>query len=334
MRFEIMASRGYTMPSSLFFVRNHLASPMIDSSTWQLSIEGPGVERPFTLGYDELLKLPSRTITRYVECTGNGRSFFQTFLNRPGQGTQWLLGAYGVAEWTGVPMAELLSRASIKRSATEVMPTGLDQLRVRRPISVAKAMEEDTMVAYAMNGEVLPIDHGFPARALVPGWGGINSIKWLGALTVTETPNFVDWNTTAYVLIGPDYPPNPPARGPAVNEQVMKSAIAAPWPATLKEGSQQVSGYAWSPSGKIARVEVSTDGGNTFAPARLIEPNIERAGVRWQFSFDARPGDMTIMPRAIDERGNSQPTDMSQQKWNELGYNFAPAVPHPVRVTA
>jgi DMSO/TMAO reductase YedYZ molybdopterin-dependent catalytic subunit len=329
-RFEHMGRNGYLTPSGLFFVRNHAASPRIDPKTWELRIEGSGVARPLTLSYDDLLKLPSKTVIRFLECTGNGRSFFQTFLQRPAQGTQWLLGAYGVASWTGVPLSELLERAGLKPTAVDVMPIGLDQPRVRRPMPVAKALEEDTLLVYAMNGEPLPIDHGFPARVLVAGWGGINSIKWVGAIEVSEEPLWVDWNTASYVLIGPDYQPEPPAKGPRTGPQVMKSAVALPWPATLPAGPQTVSGYAWSPHGRIAAVEVSVDGGRTFQAARLIEPNVERAGVRWEFSFELPPGQTTITPRARDEAGNVQPIDFAEQKWNELGYNFAVAVPHPV----
>ena len=331
MRFENMADRGYTVPNSLFFVRDHEASVAVNPKLWKLSIEGDGVEKPLTLTYDDLLKLPSKTITRYVECAGNGRSFFQTFLKKPAEGGQWHLGAWGVAEWTGVPLSELLNRAGIKKTATEVMPIGLDKPHVRRPMPVSKAMEEDTMLVYMMNGDILPIDHGFPARVLVPGWVGVANIKWVGSIQVTEKHNAVDWNTNLYIMIGPDYKPEPPAKGPPVNEQVLKSALALPWPATLKAGSQTVKGYAWSPQGKIAKVEVSVDEGKTFAPAKLIDPNIERAGVRWEFTFDAKPGMTSITPRATDEKGNTQ-ADISQQKWNQQGYLFGAMVPHPVTV--
>lgn len=331
MRFEVMANRGATMPNSFFFVRTHKASVIVDAKTWQLSVEGDGVESPYKLTYDELLQLPAKTVTRYVECAGNGRSFYQSLLNKPAQGGQWHLGAYGIAEWTGVPLSDLLQRAKIKSSAVHVMPIGLDKPQVRRPMPVAKAMEADTMLVYAMNGEILPIDHGFPARMLVPGWVGVSNIKWVRAITVSEKPLQVEWNTASYVMIGPDYTPAPPAKGPAVNDQVMKSALTLPWPATLKAGSQTVTGFAWTPNGKIAKVDVSTDGGKTWNPAKLIEPNIERAGVRWEFTFDAKPGDMTITPRATDEKGNTQP-EVSQQKWNEQGYVFGAIVPHPVKV--
>lgn len=333
MRFEVMANRAYAMPNSLFFVRSHspTSSPPIDIRTWKLSIEGEGVARPLGLTYNELLAMPARTVTRYVECAGNGRSFFASLLKRSAEGGQWHLGAYGIAEWTGVPLAALLERAGIKNTAVDVMPTGADATRVERPMPVAKAMEEDTILAYLMNGDLLPVDHGFPARAIVAGWVGINSIKWVDKITVSEKPIFVEKNTTSYVLIGPDYQPQPPAKGPVLTSQVMKSACCLPWPATLKSGAQKITGYAWSPAGQIAAVEVSIDGGQTFQPASLTGPNIERAGSRWEFSFNARPGDMTITPRAADEKGGRQ-YDSSAQKWNQLGYAFGAMAPHPVRV--
>ncbi len=196
---------------------------------------------------------------------------------------------------------------------------------------VAKAMADDTILAYMMNGDILPIDHGFPARVVAPGWVGVASIKWVGKITVSEKPLFVDKNTNSYVLIGPDYTPQAPAKGQPLNENIMKSAIALPWPATLKAGQQKIVGYAWSPKGKISKVDVSLDGGKTFQPATLTGQNIERAGTRWEFTFDAKPDLTTITPRATDDQGNVQ-YDISQQKWNEQGYVFGAMVPHPVKV--
>jgi sulfane dehydrogenase subunit SoxC len=334
MRFEALSRDQYLIPAANFFVRDHDATPTIDAATWRLSVEGSGVEQPFTLRYDELTRLPSRTVTRYVECAGNGRSQYNEVLKRPAMGTQWHFGGYGVAEWTGVAVADLLDRARVKPSAVDVLGVGLDRPAVRRPMPIDKARQDDTLVAYLLNGQPLPPDSGYPARLLVPGWVGVASIKWLGSLQVTEDKAYTDWNTQLYVLIGPDYAPEPPARGPIINEQVMKSAVALPWPGTLRAGQQTIWGYAWSPSGKIGKVDVSLDGGTSFQPARLIEPNIEKAGVRWEFTFQASPGPMTIMPRATDEQGNAQPTDPTAQKWNEQGYLFALAAPHPVNVAA
>ena len=332
MRFEVMANRAYAMPNSFFFVRNHTSTPIVDIKTWTLSIEGDGVATPLTLTYDDLLKLPTKTVTRYVECAGNGRGFYASMMNNPAQGSQWHLGGYGIAEWVGVPLGELLTRAGIKSSAVDVMPAGLDSTQVRRPMPVAKAMADDTIVAYMMNGDILPLDHGFPARILTPGWVGVANIKWVNKITVSTTPQYSDWNTKLYVLVGPDYQPQPPSDGPILDNQTMKSALCLPFPAALKAGSQKVVGYAWSPFGKIARVDVSLDGGGTYQPTVLTGPNIERAGSRWEFSFNAQPGEMTITPRATDDQGNVQ-YPVSQQKWNQQGYIFGAMVPHPVTVT-
>jgi DMSO/TMAO reductase YedYZ molybdopterin-dependent catalytic subunit len=330
MRWETMYSRGYVMPNSLFFIRNHDPSPAIDVKTWRLKVEGSGVTRPLELTYDEILRLPSTSVVRYVECAGNGRGFFKEVLGKPAKGTQWRLGAYGVAEWTGVRLGEILNRAGLKRTAVDVMPTGLDARKIERPMPVAKALEDDTLLAYAMNGDVLPADHGFPVRVLVPGWVGIANIKWVGRLLVSEEPIFVEKNTKDYVLIGPDFPEKPPAKGPILTLQTLKSAVALPWPATLSAGQNLIRGYAWSPHGKIAKVQYSVDGGKTWATAQLREPNLSRAGARWEFTWDAKPGDYTLMTRATDERGNTQPDTV---RWNELGYEYSAVVRHPIKVT-
>ncbi len=329
MRWEQMHGRGYLTPTPLFFIRNHDPTPSIDVKTWRLQVEGPGVERPLDLTYDDLLRLPSRSVTCYIECAGNGRGFFKDVNNQPAKGTQWRLGAYGVAEWTGVPLAEILNRAGLKRSAVDVMPTGLDTRKIERPMPVAKALEEDTLLAYAMNGDILPPDHGFPVRTVVPGWIGIANIKWVGRVVVSEEPLFVEKNTTDYVLIGPDFPARPPAKGPILSLQTMKSAVALPWPATVSSGPNLIRGYAWSPHGKIVQVEYSLDGGAKWAKAALREPNIPRAGVKWDFAWEARPGAYTIMTRASDDKGNTQPLMVP---WNELGYEFWAVVRHPVTV--
>jgi sulfane dehydrogenase subunit SoxC len=332
MNFADMANQVYVTPNSMFYIRNHTSTAVVDVANWSLSIEGDGITNPMTLNYDDLFNLPATTVTRYVECAGNGRSFFDTLLNNKAQGGQWHLGAYGIAEWVGIRLSEILSRAGIKSSAVDVMPVGLDSTQVARPMPVAKAMEDDTILTYMMNGDILPIDHGFPARVLVPGWVGVSSIKWVGKIVVSTTPLFTDKNTTSYVLIGPNYQPQGQALGPAVTTQVMKSALCLPWPATLKAGPQTIVGYAWSPAGKITNVDVSLDGGSTFQPATLVGPNIERAGTRWQFNFTATSGLTSITPRATDDQGNVQ-YPVSQQIWNQMGYLFGAMVPHPLTVT-
>jgi len=329
MRWEAMYGRGYIVPNELFFVRNHTRTPTIDANNWRLKIEGSGVNRSLELTYDDLLAMPAGSFIRYVECAGNGRSFFETAHGKKAQGTQWKLGAIGVAEWTGVPLRELLERAGVKKTARDVMPEGLDDLKVRRPMSLDKAMEEDTLVVYAMNGQPLLADHGFPARLLTPGWIGVANIKWVGRVQVSEEPLFSQWNTETYVLIGPDYKPSGQSKGPILSLQSVKSALELPWNGEINVGRRLLRGRAWSPQGKIERVEYSLDQGKSWQRAMLREPNIAKAWVRWDADWDARPGKQLIRVRATDERGNTQPEKVA---FNEQGYLYNALIDHPTTV--
>lgn len=329
MRWDQMVSQGYAVGNDLFFVRDHTSTPRIDPATWKLVVSGSGVARALELTYDELLALPAVTsVTRFVECAGNGRTFFEA-QGQEAKGTQWRLGAIGVAEWTGVPLGEVLERAGLGPTARDVMPTGLDELKVRRPIPVAKALQDDTLLAFAMNGEPLPADHGFPVRLLVPGWIGIASIKWVGHVEVSQEPLFSDWNTGSYVLVGPTYQPEGGRQGPLLTTQVVKSALELAWPANLAAGRHTVRGRSWSGQGRIAKVEYRLDDDPAWRPAQLHEPNIPLAWARWSFAWDARPGDHTIRIRATDDRGNTQPDTVP---FNEMGYLYDAVVAHPVNV--
>ncbi len=329
MRWELMYSRGYVVPNELFFVRNHSRSIRLDAAPWRLRVEGSGVSSPREFTYDDILALPSVTVTRFVECAGNGRSFFEGSYGKKAQGGQWKFGAIGVAEWTGAPLREVLDRAGLKRTAQDVMPEGLDELKVRRPMPIAKALADDTLLVYAMNGQTLPPDHGFPVRVLVPGWIGVANIKWVGRIEVSEQPLSSAWNTESYILIGPSYKPNPPAKGPALTLQSVKSAFELPWDAGLLAGRRLLRGRSWSSHGKIAKVEVSLDREITWQQARLREPNITQAWVRWDLDWDARPGVYSLRARATDEQGNKQPVIVP---WNDQGYLYGAVVGHPVTV--
>ncbi|MGH8896848.1 MAG: sulfite oxidase [Egibacteraceae bacterium] len=332
MRWEQMARRGYVVGNDLFFVRDHTSTPRIDPAAWRLTVSGSGVAHPLALTYDELLALPAVTsVTRFVECAGNGRTFFKEAQGLQAKGSQWRLGAIGVAEWTGVPLGAVLERAGLKSTARDVMPAGLDELKVRRPIPVAKALQDDTLLVFAMNGEPLPPDHGFPVRALVPGWIGIASVKWVGHIEVSEEPLFSDWNTGSYVLVGPTYQPEGSHKGPVLTAQVVKSALELPWPASLAAGQHTVRGRSWSGQGRIAKVEYRLDDGPVWQPAQLHEPNFLTAWARWSFTWDAPPpGEHTIRVRATDDRGNTQPDHVP---FNEMGYLYGAVVAHPVNVT-
>lgn len=319
---------GYLTSAHQFFVRNHSATSVIDVARWRLRIEGRAVARPLELSFDELLRLPSRSVTCFVECAGNARRFFGEVMGRRAEGTQWRFGAIGVAEWTGVPLGAVLDlgrvKAGLPRDILNVLVEGLDQTKVSRPVTLDKALDEDTLLAYSMNGAPLPPDHGYPLRAIVPGWTGINCIKWVGRIQVDEHPIAVLTTTRSYVLDGPQYPERPPLR-----LQTMKSALALPWPARLAAGRQRLRGFAWSPVERIVRVEVSADRGTTWRPAVLGEPNLPRAWVRWELDWDAPPGEHTVTVRATDAAGHSQPATIP---WNRLGYGYNVPVPHPVTV--
>jgi sulfane dehydrogenase subunit SoxC len=329
MRWQNLAQRGYVVPNELFFVRNHTRTPRIDVSTWRLKVEGSGVRRPLDVSYDALQSMPSVSVIRTIECAGNGRSFFEVAYGKKAQGTQWRLGAVGVAEWTGVRLRDILDRAGLKRTAKDVMPEGLDDLKVRRPMSIAKAMAADTILAYAMNGVPLPPDHGSPVRVLVPGWIGVANIKWVGRIEVSEETLFSHWNTDTYVLLGSDYQPSPPAKGPILSLQNLKSALELEMGAQIRAGRHRVTGRSWSPVGTITRVEYSLDHGLTWQLARLQEPRIPQAWTQWDFDWDAKPGQYTIRIRASDDHGHGQP---DRVPWNDQGYLYNAVVDHPVVV--
>ena len=188
-------------------------------------------------------------------------------------------------------LADVLERAGVLPAAVDVMPAGLDSTvlvngvdagHVRRPIPVAKALD-DALLAYAMNGKPLPLDHGYPLRLVVPGWIGVANIKWVGQIEVSATPLFSVWNTTQYVLTGPTYS-GLAAADDAGREERVRAAGGAVFPA----GRLQIlTGRSWSGNGAIRRVDVSTDGGSTWKPAQLHGANVPKAWARWRFELDA-----------------------------------------------
>ncbi len=163
---------GFVTPTDRFYVRQHSPTPRIDPGSWRLLVDGSGVHRQLEVGYAELRDMPQVTYPRTLECAGNGRRFFKETYGIEAEGGQWGTGALGTAEWTGVRLRDLLDRAGLADDARDVMPEGLDDHRVRRPLPLAKALADDTLVALEMNGEPLWPDHGFPARLVVSGWVG------------------------------------------------------------------------------------------------------------------------------------------------------------------
>jgi DMSO/TMAO reductase YedYZ molybdopterin-dependent catalytic subunit len=316
-----------------FFVRNHTTAPALDARTWRLAVTGDGVRRETAYSLGDLQAFPAVTVTRALECTGNGRRLFATQQGAPRPGTPWGLGAIGVARWTGVPLRALLRDAGLCDDAVQVMAVGLDDAyvedgvdhgRVRRPLPMAKALD-DTLVAWAMNGEPLPLDHGFPARLVVPGWVGIASIKWLGELRVTTTVVDSPWSTTWYRMHGPGWS----GRNAVLERLPPKSVVDAT--GDLEPGRLALlRGRAWSGEASIRMVEVSTDGGTTWDEASLTGPNEPSSWVAWEHPWTpVRPGPHVLLTRATDSLGRTQPEIAPD---NDDGYLFSAVVRRPVTV--
>jgi DMSO/TMAO reductase YedYZ molybdopterin-dependent catalytic subunit len=339
MRWEVMQGQGYLVPNANFFVRDHTSTPLINADTYTLSVFGTGLNgsptmtNPVQFSYQDLLDLPARTVISFIECAGNGRSFFTTQQNEPVPGTPWLLGAIGVAAWRGVPLSVILDIAGITRQAVDVMPYGLDPDYVtggvdygpvRRPIPVSKALD-DVILAYEMNGVPLVPDSGYPIRAIVPSWAGISNIKWVGQIEVSDTPLLSYWNTQAYRLFGPSYP----TAGTLITSQVVKSAFELEWDAQLPANRDYLlTGRSWSGNGPIAYTDVSTDGGQSWHRAIPRDFGFPAAWQRWEHPWQTPgPGSYTLQARATDVTGFTQPVAAT---FNTLGYLFDGIVQHPI----
>ncbi len=316
-----------------FYVRSHMPIPMaLDVNSWSLQIEGD-INTPTTLTLDELRKMPSTSITAILECAGNGRAFFDP----PVAGIQWTKGAIGNARWTGVRMADVLKRAGLKTTGKFVIMNAADRPVGTMPdfirqLPIEKAMHPDTLLAYEMNGQPLAPVHGFPLRAIVPGWEGAYAVKWLSNLRVSDRESDSFWVTTGY-----RYPTKRVAPGAAVDPKDMapltglavKSLITRPTDgASLNAGKIEVAGFAWAGEPDIARVEVSTDHGATWQSARLVGEQAKYSWRRFEFTFDAnRAESYLILSRATDSSGRTQPTS---PPWNPSGYLWN--APDSVRV--
>lgn len=326
---------GVITPTRLFFVRNNSFSSVgVDAGAWRLRVGGDAVGRPLELTYDEVRALPGRTLVAYLECAGNQRAMFERVNGRAAAGAQWGTGGVSNGVWLGASLRDVLELADIRADAASVLLTGLDEASpeggFRRVLTAEKAMHPDTLLAWALNGEILPKDHGFPLRALVPGWIGSTSIKWLGRIEVSRERLWTRNNTTSYVLIGDGYPPEGEARGQPITTQTIKSALALPWPAALTGGRRRLHGFAHSPGGPIARVEWSDDAGANWREADLVGPQLQYSWARFEFTWEARPGEHAILTRATDAAGAVQP---GAAPFNEKGYLFNQPIPHPISVT-
>jgi DMSO/TMAO reductase YedYZ molybdopterin-dependent catalytic subunit len=332
-RWSALKDVGYHVPVDRFFVRNHTSTPIIDAAAWALEVFGAGLRGgPAHFSLADLRRLPSVTRSVTVECAGNGRGYFTSQQGQTVSGTAWGLGAVGVGRWRGVRLSTVLRRAGLGPHAVDVQASGLDPNYVtggvdlgpvRRPMPVRKALD-DVILAYELNGAPLPPDHGYPVRLVVPSWIGIASIKWVGRIEVSDEPLFSPWNTQFYRLFGPDHP----AEGRPFDRQSIKSAFELEPGAVFTAGRHtRLTGRSWSAAGRIAKAEVSTDGGTTWRRARFTGPSIDAAWQRWELDWRPAAGAHVLLARATDVRGNTQP-DVAA--FNTLGYLFDAAVRVPV----
>ena len=304
--------RSWVTPTRLFFVRNHFNVPELDTATWRLRVEGR-VERPLALSWDELTGMPERTVFATVECAGNGRSFLRQRVD----GVQWGAGAIGHAEWTGVPLRLVLQRAGIRPDAVEVVCEGADRgtepdhpapMHFARSLPLVKAFDPDTLLVLRMNGELLEPNHGYPLRLFVPGWYGVASVKWLQRIEVVDHVFKGYFQGVKYTI---QRQTQDAAETAIVGPMAVKSEIIRPTNgATVGVGANRVFGVAWAGEDAVARVEVSTDGGNSWCDAELLGPRARYSWTLWEYLWEiAKPGTHALLARATSATGQMQPLE-------------------------
>jgi DMSO/TMAO reductase YedYZ molybdopterin-dependent catalytic subunit len=310
---------GVVMPNARFYMRNNFGIPTLDAATFELAIGGL-VDRSQRLALRDLQNMRSKSLVVTLECAGNGRALF----DRPTEGEKWGLGAVSTAEWTGVPLVEVLDRAGVRSSAKEVLFRGADggtadgrsdTLRFERSLQLDDARDGDVLLAYAMNGEPLPIEHGYPLRLIVPRWYAVASVKWLTEIELigrTFVGHFqgdkyrYEWERDGRIVSEP------------VTVQRVRALITEPSPNTdVRSGELAIRGVAWSGAAPIARVEVSVDGGG-WQEAHLVSGRNRYSWQWWELMTRVEKSDaLTLRARATDLAGRSQP---EHAEWNRLGY--------------
>jgi DMSO/TMAO reductase YedYZ molybdopterin-dependent catalytic subunit len=315
------ALRHTITPVGLHYLLIHFDIPYVDEDAWRLRVGGR-VEHPLTLTLDDLRSRPSKTLAVTLECAGNGRAFVSPHVvSQP-----WLMEAVGTAEWTGTPLAPVLEEAGMLPDGVEVVFTGLDrgvdgaiEQAYERSLPLSEALSDEVLLAYAVNGQPLPPQHGFPLRLVVPGWYGMAHVKWLSAVTVVDEPFGGYQQRTAYHVRTADGDAGTPITRmlprsllvpPGVPEFVSRTRF-------LEAGPCLLEGRAWSGYGPIERVDVSVDGGETWSEGTLGEAPSQFAWREWSYEWRAEPGEHELCCRATDATGRTQPT---APEWNAGGY--------------
>jgi len=318
------ALRRPVTPIGMHYVLVHFDVPVIDEAGHDLVIDGR-VERPLTLGMDDLRARPAVSMPVVMECAGSGRAHLAP---RP-VSAPWHEEAVGCAEWTGTPLRPLLEEAGLLDDAVEVLFTGCDrgldqgvEQDYQRSLPVAEALRDNVLLAYAMNGQPLPPPHGFPLRLIVPEWYGMASVKWLRSITAIPEPFDGVQQTVLYCYRRSEDDPGTP-----VTRKRPRALMAPPGiPEFLSRirhvpaGPCVVVGRAWSGGTAIRRVELSADGGRTWAAARLDDPAGPHGWTGWSCAWNAtEPGDHELWVCATDADGDTQPL-AAADVWNQGGY--------------
>ena len=312
-------------PVPHFFVRNHMHEPSEgNAEDWKLTIGGE-VEKSVTLSLSELSKIEAHEVVNTLECAGNGRSLYRPQV----PGVQWGKGAVSTARFSGPRLRDLLQRGGVKTTGKHVVFRGLDEVPGKVPpfvrsIPIEKALDSDTLIAIHMNGAALTKHHGFPARALVPGWIAAASCKWLTEIKVLEKEFDGSFMSPGY-----RFPNQPVKPGDAVKQEdthVMtalnvKSAISSPSEGAKVKGSKvSIHGTGWAGEADIAKVEISTDGGTTWSAAKLGHQQAHYAWRLWTYDWKTpKSGEYIVMSRATDSQGRIQP---ATPLWNPSGYLY------------
>ena len=295
---------GIITPSGLHFERSHSGIPDIDPDQHRLVVHGL-VRRPLVFTLEALHRYPMQSRIAFIECAGNSQ-----VLNAPQPqqaGITVTHGLLGCSEWTGVKLSTLLDEAGVDPSARWVIAEGADAAGMSRSIPLAKAMD-DALVCLYQNGEAVRPSNGYPVRLLLPGFEGNMNVKWLRRLKLTTSPAMTKDETSKYTILLKD-----DKAWQFVFPMDVKSVITRPAPGiTLRgPGFYEISGLAWSGNGSIRQVDVSADGGQSWAPAALQGPILPKAPVRFRAAWQWNGGPAVLQSRASDDTGITQPTRAS-----------------------
>ncbi|WP_449046117.1 sulfite dehydrogenase [Paracoccus versutus] len=296
----LASGQGIITPSGLHFERHHGGIPNIDPQRHALILHGM-VDKPLRLTMDDLKRMPSASRITFIECSGNGLTEWEKPTLRTVQGTH---GLTSTSEWTGVRLSTVLAEAGVQDGAAWILAEGADAAVMTRSIPIDKAMD-DAILAYAQNGEALRPEQGYPLRLLLPGYEGNTQIKWLRRLEVGDKPFMTREETLKYT----DLLPDGTARQFTLTMDA-KSVITFPSGAMQlpRPGFYEITGLAWSGRGRIAEVEVSADGGKTWAKAALQEPVLDKCHTRFRLPWVWDGAEAVLQSRCTDETGYRQPT--------------------------